>query len=513
MYFYDFDTGALLVDVEAFQHDHAVASLVSLPPLAERDSTGSTKKRHFASGSKDAVIRIFAYDDGGGGGGGDEGKKRARDEAGGGDDDPNSSSSGGGGEKKKKLELLFELRGHERPVTSLSVLPGGGEGGEYYLASGSWDGTCAIWNLKTRARVAVLEGHENSVCVAPWIGGGVGNNNANLLGVATGSAGVASQGSIVKHALRLWQVDVRTGEKKIVHEVVQDHDGPIRDVVASISGDLLLATCSNDGTVKLRSASTGRSETTLTFVVDEPHPPMLLSCAHLRDPATVVAGAEDGHVVAWDVGQRQQQHRPPQIIRHPACVWQVFAVDGGGDGKCLFGTCCQDGKVYLFSCGSGDSVVADPALQRDFDQAVEAATASKRKGPSEEEIAKLPLWENQISIEGRSDGQVQVFNEGGVAIAAQWSAASRTWIKVGQVMGSSGDADEGEGGGGSGTLNGVHYDHIFPIQADQTGGGVANLKIGYNNGENPFVAAQRFIDEHMLPQHHLSEIADYITQR
>jgi phospholipase A-2-activating protein len=53
----------------------------------------------------------------------------------------------------------------------------------------------------------------------------------------------------------------------------------------------------------------------------------------------------------------------------------------------------------------------------------------------------------------------------------------------------------------------------LPIQVDTATSGTVNLQIGYNTGENPFVAAQRFIDAHVLPQHHLAEIADYITQR
>lgn len=105
---------------------------------------------------------------------------------------------------------------------------------------------------------------------------------------------------------------------------------------------------------------------------------------------------------------------------------------------------------------------------------------------------------------GRSEGQVQVFNKNGVAIAAQWSDASQTWIEVGQVMGTSEDG---------GQIDGQQYDHVLPIEMDTTDGGVAKLQLGYNNGENPFVAAQRFIDAHVLPQHHLSEIADYIRQR
>lgn len=56
-------------------------------------------------------------------------------------------------------------------------------------------------------------------------------------------------------------------------------------------------------------------------------------------------------------------------------------------------------------------------------------------------------------------------------------------------------------------------DHVFPIEVDVPGGGVQNLQIGYNNGENPFTTAQTFIDEHMLDQGYLAQIADYIRQR
>lgn len=69
------------------------------------------------------------------------------------------------------------------------------------------------------------------------------------------------------------------------------------------------------------------------------------------------------------------------------------------------------------------------------------------------------------------------------------------------------------GSSDGGTVGGVSFDHVLPIEVDQTGGGIAKLQIGYNNGENPFVAAQRFIDEHMLPQYHLNDIANYIQQR
>lgn len=50
-----------------------------------------------------------------------------------------------------------------------------------------------------------------------------------------------------------------------------------------------------------------------------------------------------------------------------------------------------------------------------------------------------------------------------------------------QVMGAS------EGG----VVDGESFDRVYPIEVEGTEGAVHKLQIGYNNGENPFVAAQR----------------------
>jgi phospholipase A-2-activating protein len=217
----------------------------------------------------------------------------------------------------------------------------------------------------------------------------------------------------------------------------------------------------------------------------------------------VAACAEDGHVVIWNLQQQQQQGNnnnsvvDPQIRLHPACVWNLQMLPNGD-----LATCCQDGTLRIFTRATDR--MAPLAEREQYAKMVQEAHQKQTSGPSPEEVAKLPLWEQHAQHRGTSEGQVQLFNKGGIAIAAQWSMASQTWIKVGQLMGSSAVG---------GTIDGVAYDHVFPIEVDQTGGGVAELQIGYQNGENPFVAAQRFIDAHVLPQYHLNDIADYIQQR
>jgi len=164
-------------------------------------------------------------------------------------------------------------------------------------------------------------------------------------------------------------------------------------------------------------------------------------------------------------------------------------------------TACQDGNVRIFT--SDSSRFADSTDAKAFEELVAATQRKASSGPSAEEISKLPKWEMRSIQTGRSEGQVQVFSRDGKAIAAQWNDSARTWIEVGEVMESNPNA---------GSINGVHYDHVLSIEID-VANEVQKLQIGYNNGENPFVTSQTFIDEHMLDQNYLSQIADYIRQR
>lgn len=99
---------------------------------------------------------------------------------------------------------------------------------------------------------------------------------------------------------------------------------------------------------------------------------------------------------------------------------------------------------------------------------------------------------------------MRVFNKSGTVIAAQWSNDAATWVEIGEVTGS-GSSDGGE-------VHGVVYDHVMPVEID-TATGVVTLQLGYNELENPFISAQRFIDQNQLDQNYLSQIADFITAR
>jgi phospholipase A-2-activating protein len=370
--------------------------------------------------------------------------------------------------------FMLMLKGHEKPVTCLAF-------SSSLLVSGSWDGTAKVWNVTNGSLVASLPDHENSVCVAS-----IESQDNDTIIVASGSAGTAQGNVISDHAVRLWKINVETGNFQLLGKVSNDHNGPIRDITLSRESGLL-ATCSNDGTVKIRDTSTGKCIETLVFpAISEP--PMFLSI--ISSSTGFVVGAEDGHVVAW-------KSDTTQLIRHPSSVWQVLSLSNND-----FLTCCQDGAVRIFTQAS-DRVASEEEKNR-FSEEVHAAAT--RTGPTQDEIEKLPKWEKNASVQGKKEGQVHLFQKDGIPIAAQWDAVAKTWIEVGQVVSNANSKTEG------GMIDGVKYDYVLPIEIDRPEGTVATLQIGYNTGENPFVASQRFIDSHMLPQYHLSEIADYIQK-
>lgn len=205
--------------------------------------------------------------------------------------------------------------------------------------------------------------------------------------------------------------------------------------------------------------------------------------------------AEDGSVVVWN------DMVAAQYIHHPCCVWKVLALSGGGlDGD--FITAGDDGVIRYFSSNPAlTSLSSSELLSLQLIQQVEEMNLKRHKGPSEEDLAKATRWELRGSVLGKSEGQVMLFNKNGSLIAAQWSADTKVWIEVGEVT------DKGDGG----TVDGVQYDHVLPVEIE-TSTGLLSLKLGFNNGENPFTAAQRFIDQNGLNNSYLSQIADWISK-
>lgn len=225
---------------------------------------------------------------------------------------------------------------------------------------------------------------------------------------------------------------------------------------------------------------------------------LLCSCALSLEADTgrmdVVSAGEDGSVIVWAGTEALQ------AIPHPTSVWCVVAVPGGSPGDFITGG--HDGVLRLFSRDAARINESSSAAQLTLDFLAEVAEAQqkKKRGPSSEELARAPKWEQRGQHPGASENQVMVFNQAGAMIAAQWNSGA--WVVIGEVTGS----------GDGGYINEVWFDHVMPVEIEGPTG-LRSLKLGHNNGENPFVAAQRFIDTYQLQQSYLGQIADWITAR
>lgn len=286
------------------------------------------------------------------------------------------------------------LRGHEGGVISLTTSADG-----KLLLSGSWDGTARVWSLETQQCLHVLSGHENGVCV-------LGLPDGSLV---TGSTGQQVGNTVADFKLRFW-----AKETFALTKTLADHQGPIRQLV--LVPDIGFVSCSNDGSIKLRTLD-GAVVASMEHPLNaEGKPGFVLGVAVLSN-GFVVSASEDCTARVWS-----PEGALLQTVEHPGGLWCVTALPNGD-----FATGCDDKVVRVFT---HDAVRVDADAMASFQAAVEEARIAKTRGPSGVEIEALPDYDQRASVNGNSDGQVQMFRRDTKAWACQWSGPSRTWIDV-----------------------------------------------------------------------------------
>lgn len=90
--------------------------------------------------------------------------------------------------------------------------------------------------------------------------------------------------------------------------------------------------------------------------------------------------------------------------------------------------------------------------------------------------------------------------------AYQWSINENQWKKIGEVVDSASGVDPSKKVKHS---DGKEYDYVFDVDIAD---GAPPLKLPYNVTENPYIAAQRFLETNMLPLTYLDETVKFIEQ-
>ncbi|KZT61572.1 phospholipase A-2-activating protein [Calocera cornea HHB12733] len=340
----------------------------------------------------------------------------------------------------------FSLLGHEANVCALHVGPDG------TIISGSWDATARVW--RDYQEVYTLKGHTQSV----WAVLALGSDQ-----YLTGSA---------DRNIILWQ-----GRKQA--HTYKGHTDAVRGLVA-IEG-LGFASCSNDAEIRVWSLD-GDCLQTLSG-----HTSFVYALA-VTPSGLLLSSSEDRFVRVWRGGECIQ------TIVHPAIsVWSVAAMSNGD-----FVTGSSDGVVRVFS-ETSERWASEEDLKT-YDAAVQSqALPSQQVG----DVKKTDLpGPEALDRPGNKEGQVIMIRQGGTVEAHQWSNASRSWEKVGEVVDAVGNSRKQ-------LYNGQEYDYVFDVDVQE---GVPPLKLPYNVNENSYSAAQRFLAQNDLPPSYLDQVVEFIEK-
>ena len=98
---------------------------------------------------------------------------------------------------------------------------------------------------------------------------------------------------------------------------------------------------------------------------------------------------------------------------------------------------------------------------------------------------------------GKKNGETKLIKDGANVKAYSWSQSELKWNLIGDVVGGNPENSSKQ------LYNGMEYDYIFSVDIQD---GVPPLKLPYNRNQDPWLVAQKFIDDNNLPQQYLEQV-------
>lgn len=332
------------------------------------------------------------------------------------------------------------------------------------LISGSWDQTARIWNnLDINSNSIELKGHEAAV----WA-------------VCSLKTGKYATGSADKNIF-VWN---SKGEKLVV---LKGHTDCIRGLVGLDDGSLLSA--SNDASIR------HWSDTYDCLREFHGHSNYIYSIALNPSLGDIfVTGSEDNTIRLWSISKGALGE---SLTLPCQSIWSVACMD---NGDIITGS--SDGLVRVFT--KDPSRVASDDNLAAFETAVTTRKMEQSKELGGVKVTDLPGPESLLQ-EGTEEGQTRLVRQpSGKILCYQWTKGN--WECVGDVMGAAGGTQETSG---KSLYEGIEYDFVFNVDIED---GAPPLKLPFNRNDDPWMAAQKFIHKHDLPQVYLEQVANFIIK-
>ena len=226
-------------------------------------------------------------------------------------------------------------------------------------------------------------------------------------------------------------------------------------------------------------------------------------------PPLLATASEDGTARVW------QGSECVSVLRHPGCVWACAWLPDGD-----LATACADGVVRLWTRGGSgreapeeerQALAAALAAREEEKAAAAAGGAGGGAGSGSAAPAALPaglkLSDPSILSQPGRPGQNAVVRDPATGAAAvfEFDGSKNEWTKIGDVVAA--DGGDTLATGTSKWHLGKQWDHVFDVDVAD---GQLPLKLPYNDGENPYTAADRFLENEGLPQAYRQKVVEHI---
>nr|XP_008101669.1 PREDICTED: phospholipase A-2-activating protein isoform X2 [Anolis carolinensis] len=347
---------------------------------------------------------------------------------------------------------LYVLKGHKNTVCSLSS----GKFGT--LLSGSWDTTAKVW-LNDKCMMT-LQGHTAAVWAVKILP----------------EQGLMLTGSADK-TIKLW----KAGR---CEKTFTGHEDCVRGL--AILSELEFLSCANDASIRRWQIS---GECLQVYYGHTNYIYCISVFPHSKDFVTT---GEDRSLRIWRQGECTQ------TIRLPAqSVWCCCVLD---NGDIVVGA--SDGIIRVFT----ESLERTASLEeiQAFENELSQATIDPKTGDlGDIDAEELPGREH-LDEPGTREGQTRLIKSDGKVEAYQWSVSEGRWLKIGDVVGSSGATQQTSG---KVLFEGKEYDYVFSIDVNESG---PSYKLPYNISDDPWLTAYNFLQKNDLNPMFLDQVAKFI---
>ncbi|KAH0628363.1 hypothetical protein JD844_009419 [Phrynosoma platyrhinos] len=205
-----------------------------------------------------------------------------------------------------------------------------------------------------------------------------------------------------------------------------------------------------------------------------------------------VTTGEDRSLRIWRSGECTQ------TIRLPAqSVWCCCVLD---NGDIVVGA--SDGIIRVFT----ESLERTASLEeiQAFENELSQATIDPKTGDLGDINAEELPGKEHLNEPGTREGQTRLIKSDGKVEAYQWSVSEGRWLKIGDVVGSSGATQQTSG---KVLFEGKEYDYVFSIDVNESG---PSYKLPYNISDDPWLTAYNFLQKNDLNPMFLDQVAKFI---